>query len=218
MSELGELAARFTALYTGALADVLDKRGLMHQTLPAGLAPLRPGMRLAGPAFTIEGRPQPTVDYDGSMRRILAMLGSVPPGHVAVYQTNDIGAAHLGELSVTSLKGRGCVGAVIDGGCRDVEQILREEFSVFSRYTTPKDCVPRWELTATGIPITIGGISVEPGDYVVADLDGIIVIPATARDSVLEEAEGLARMENEIRAAVREGLTPLDAYERYGTF
>ena len=56
MSELGELAARFTALYTGALADVLDKRGLMHQTLPAGLAPLRPRMRLAGPAEQVDRR------------------------------------------------------------------------------------------------------------------------------------------------------------------
>jgi 4-hydroxy-4-methyl-2-oxoglutarate aldolase len=93
------------------------------------------------------------------------MLGAVPPGHVAVYQTEDQTSAHLGELSVTSMKTRGCVGAVIDGGCRDVEFILREGFPVFARFTTPQDCVPRWGLAAHGdVTIEIGGVAVAQGD------------------------------------------------------
>src|SRR5215467_13447235 len=96
---LVELRRRFDALYTGAVTDVLDRRGLLDQTLPAALGPLRPGMRLAGPAYPVEGRPDPGAEYDASIRRILEMLGSVPAGHVAVYQTNDASSAHLGELS-----------------------------------------------------------------------------------------------------------------------
>ena len=69
------------------------------------------------------------------------MLGSVPAGAVAVYETNERTAAHFGELSATSLASRGCVGAVLDGGARDAEYILREDFPVFSRYVTPQDCV-----------------------------------------------------------------------------
>jgi len=65
-------AERFHALYTGAVTDVLDRRGLLRQTLPAELAPLEPGTRLAGPAFTVEGRPHPEHDYDASIRKILA--------------------------------------------------------------------------------------------------------------------------------------------------
>jgi regulator of RNase E activity RraA len=106
-----ELARRFSALYTGAITDVLDRHGYLQQTLPAELAPLRPGMRLAGPVYTVLGRPHPGHDYDTSIRRILQMLGSVTAGSVAVYQTNDRTCAHLGELSVTSLASRGCVGA-----------------------------------------------------------------------------------------------------------
>jgi 4-hydroxy-4-methyl-2-oxoglutarate aldolase len=211
-------AERFQAVYTGALTDVLDRRGLLHQTLPADLAPLRPGLRLAGPAFTVEGRPHAGHEYDTSIRKILAMLGEVPGGHVAVYQTNDRESAHFGELSATSLAARGCAGVVLDGGCRDVDYILDSGFPVFCRYTTPQDCVPRWELTATNVAVTIGEVRIEPGDWIVADSDGIVSVPAGSADEVLAEAEAKVSTEGEIRVAVREGLLPLEAYRRYGTF
>jgi regulator of RNase E activity RraA len=212
-------ALRFSALYTGALTDVLDRRGHLQQTLPAELAPLRPGMRLAGPVHTVLGRPHPGHDYDRSIRRILRMLGSVPPGSVAVYQTNDRANAHLGELSVTSLRSRGCAGAVIDGGARDVEYILRQDFPVFARHVTPQDCVPRWELLAHGdVSIMIGAVQISPGDFIVGDRDGLVVVPGSCLDDVLTEAEQKVATENEIRDAVRDGTLPLDAYERYGTF
>jgi 4-hydroxy-4-methyl-2-oxoglutarate aldolase len=176
-------------------------------------------MRLAGPAYPIEGRPHTGHQYDASIRRLLEMLGAVPPGHVAVYQTGDRESAQLGELSVTSLKARGCAGVVLDGGCRDVDFILAEDFPVFARYTTPQDSVPRWELAAHGdVAVTIGRVTVAAGDWVVADADGIVVVPADAVGEVLAEAEAKASVENEIRAAVRNGELPLAAYERYGTF
>jgi regulator of RNase E activity RraA len=212
-------AARFAALYTAAIADILDRRGLLAQTLPHELVPLRPGMRLAGPAYPVEGRPHTGHDYDSAIRRVLEMLGAVPPGHVAVYQTNDHESAHLGELSVTSLKARGCAGVVLDGGCRDVDLILAEDFPVFARYTTPQDCVPRWELTGHGdVTVTIGDIRVARGDWVVGDGDGIVVVPENLVEAVLAEAEEKAAVETEIRTAVRTGELPLAAYETYGTF
>lgn len=213
-----ETIARFSAVYTGAITDVMDRLGYSNQTLPADLLPLRQGMRAAGPAFTIEGRPHLGHDYDSSVRKILEMLGEVPKHHVAVYQTNDSVSAHLGELSVTSLKARGAGGAVIDGGCRDVDYIVKEDYPVFCKYTTPQDCVVRWELTATDVPVVIGGVRVEPGDFMVADEDGIVAIPQAIQDRVLEEAEAKVDTESEIRNAVREGALPLEAYERFGTF
>jgi 4-hydroxy-4-methyl-2-oxoglutarate aldolase len=214
-----DLRTRFDALYTGAITDVLDRLGFRRQTLPAELAPLRPGMRLAGPAYPVRGEANTRADYEVTIRRVLEMLGSVPAGHVAVYETNDTASAHLGELSVTSLKTRGCAGAVIDGGCRDVEFILREEFPVFARYTTPQDCTVRWELVEHGdTTATVGGVSVRLGDYVVGDHDGIVVVPREVLTEVLAEAEAKVATENEIRDAVRGGMLPLEAYERFGTF
>jgi 4-hydroxy-4-methyl-2-oxoglutarate aldolase len=205
-------------LYTGALTDVLDALGYLGQTLPPAIVPLAPGMRLAGTAFAVEGRPHPGHAYEESIRKILTMLGAIPPGHVAVYQANDGGSAHFGELSATSLAARGCAGVVLDGGCRDIDFIVRAGFPVFCRFTTPQDCVPRWEVVAWGHEVTIGGVKVATGDYVVADSDGVVVVPAAVRDEVLGRAAEIARTENRVREAVRTGMPPLEAYERFGKF
>src|SRR5262249_1877500 len=157
------------------------------------------------PAYPIRGRPAPGSDYDSSLRGVLEMLGSVPPAHVLVYETDDRTSAHLGELSVTALKARGVAGAVIDGGCRDVEFILCENFPVFCRHTTPQDSTGRWRIVGHGdVEIEIGGVSVAQGDWVVADGDGIVVIPAAVAESVVAEAEKKADTESNIRIAVRD--------------
>ncbi|HEY7730641.1 MAG TPA: RraA family protein [Gaiellaceae bacterium] len=218
MGEHDRMRERFAAVYTAALTDVLDERGRRTQTLPPAIRPLVPGMRLAGPAFTVEGRPSDHGDWEGAIRKTLAMLGSVPAGHVAVYQCHHDRAAHFGELSATSLSTRGVAGCVIDGGCRDTRFVADEGFPVFARHVTPEDCTWRWQVTATQVAIEIGGVRVEPGDWVVGDEDGVVVVPAAIAGDVLAEAEAKAGTENEIRAAVREGMLPLEAFERFGTF
>jgi regulator of RNase E activity RraA len=209
---------RFAAIYTAALADILDARGHRDQTLPPSIRPLEPGMRLTGQAYTVQGKPVETADHDSALRKVLTMLGEVPADHVAVYACAHDVSAHLGELSVTSLKARGVAGCVLDGGCRDVRFILDEGFPVFCRFVTPEDSTWRWELEATQVPVTIGRVTIEPGDWVVADDDGVVVVPAGIAEAVLAEAEEKAATESEIRVAVREGMPPLEAYERFGTF
>jgi regulator of RNase E activity RraA len=209
---------RFLGIYTAALADVLDARGHRDQTLPPGIRPLEAGQRLAGRAYTVQGRPSATTDHDAALRRVLAMLGDVPAEHVVVYACEQDVSAHLGELSVTSLKARGVAGCVLDGGCRDVRFIRDEGFPVFCRFVTPEDSTWRWELEATQVPITIGRVRVEPGDWVVGDADGVVVVPQAVAEDVLAEAEAKAATESEIRVAVRAGMPPLEAYQRYGTF
>ena len=209
---------RFTSVYTAAIADSLDARGYRSQTLPPAIRPLSDGAKVAGPAFTIRGRPAESTDYDAALRKVLRMLGEIPAGQVAVYACEQDVAAHLGELSVTSLKARGVAGCVLDGGCRDVSFVLEEGFPVFCRFVTPEDSTWRWELEETQVPITIGRVRIEPGDWVVGDDDGVVVVPGAIVESVLAEAAAKAATESEIRAAVRRGMPPLEAYERYGTF
>jgi 4-hydroxy-4-methyl-2-oxoglutarate aldolase len=159
-----------------------------------------------------------TDSYDRAIRKVLRMLGEVPSGHVAVYACQHDASAHLGELSVTSLKARGVAGCVLDGGCRDIRFIRDADFPVFCRFVTPEDSTWRWELEATQVPVTIGAVRIEPGDWIVGDDDGVVVVPHAIAEDVLAEAERKAATESEIRAAVREGMLPLDAFERYGTF
>jgi 4-hydroxy-4-methyl-2-oxoglutarate aldolase len=209
---------RFAAIPTAALADVMDDLGLREQTLPPAIRALAPGMRLAGPAYTVEGRPSAHNDWGTAIRKTLAMLGAVPEGHVAIYQCNHERSAHFGELSATSLVSHGVAGCVIDGGCRDVRLIEKLGFPVFSRFVTPEDSTWRWEVTATQAPITIGTARIEPGDWVVGDEDGVVVVPAGVAEQVLRDAEAKVGTENLVRDAVRNGMSPLEAYERFGTF
>ena len=209
---------RFASIYTAALVDVLDERGLRDRTLPPELRPLAPDMRVAGPAFTVEGAPGDQADWDTAIRATLGMLGRVPAGHVAVYACHHRRSAHFGELSAVSLGSRGVAGCVIDGGCRDTRLIAEEGFPVFARFVTPEDSTWRWRVTATQVPITIGSVRVEPGDWVVGDEDGVVVVPAAVTEEVLAAAEAKAGTENQIRDAVRAGMPPLEAYERFGTF
>jgi regulator of RNase E activity RraA len=215
------VSERYPSLYAAAVADILDARGFHRQTLPASIRPLESSLRVIGPAFTVRGRPAEATSadaYDRAIRKVLTMLGEVPAGHVAVYACAQDVSAHLGELSATSLKARGVAGCVLDGGCRDVRRIRQERFPVFCRFVTPEDSTWRWELEQTQVPIEIGGVKVAPGDWIVGDDDGVVVVPAAIAADVLAEAEEKAARESEIRAAVREGMLPLEAYERYGTF
>ena len=176
-------------------------------------------MRLAGQAFTVEGRPSEHGDWDAAIRKTLAMLGEVPAGHVAVYQCNHDRSAHFGELSATSLAARGVAGCVIDGGCRDVRLIETLGFPVFARFVTPEDSTWRWEVTATQEPITIGTVrrrARATGSSATRTASSSFRRPVA--EDVLAAAEAKVGTESLVRDAVRDGMTPLEAFERYGTF
>jgi 4-hydroxy-4-methyl-2-oxoglutarate aldolase len=217
-SSPNEVRVRFAAVYTAAVTDVLDTLGHRHQTLPPEVVPLEPGARVVGPAFAVEGRTNHSIDAETSIRRILEMLGSVPAGHVAVYEPGDATCAHFGELSATSLHVHGVAGVVINGGCRDVDLVRESGLPVFARYRTPQDAVSRWEVLEWGHEIEIEGVVVATGDYIVGDADGVAVIPRDLIETVLGEAEALVGTENLIRDAVRNGMKPLVAYDRFGKF
>lgn len=214
----GELCDRFAQLYPGAVTDTLDDFGYGRRTLPSDINPLTRDTQMAGIAFPVLGHPDENADYDENVRRFLRMLGEAPEHSVVAYETNDEEAAHLGELSTLALEARGCRGAVIDGGIRDIRYILEQGFPVFSRYRTPKDAPPRWRLDDWDVPIRIGEVEIRPGDVLVGDVDGVACVPQDVAEDVLTEAEATVDTEDEIRDAVRDGMAPLDAYDQYEKF
>ena len=214
------LPRRFSRIYTAAITDVLDGLGLLRQTLPAALQPLTPDMRLTGYAFTARGRAHrgKPREHDATLRRFLGMLGAVPADSVLVLAANDHEAAHFGELSAEWFRARKVRGAVIDGNTRDTAALVRARFPTFARGRSPQDSVPRWRVSDWGQPLTIGGVRVSLGDIVVGDLDGVVVVPRRVAHEVLERCETLVGTENKVRTAVRRGLTPLAAYEKFKVF
>lgn len=214
------LPRRFARIYTAAVTDVLDEMGLMRQTLPAAIQPLTPDMRVAGYAFTARGRPHRGTprERDATLRQFLRMLTAVPADSVLVLATGDQSAAHFGELSASWFRSRRVRGAVIDGATRDATVISRLRFPTFVRYRSPQDSIPRWRVSDWGAPLTIGGVRVGLGDIVVGDLDGVVIVPRRVGHEVLVRCERLVGTENKVRAAVRRGLTPVAAYEKFGKF
>lgn len=213
-----ELCDRYEQLYPGAITDTLDELGFESRVLPSEIAPLTDDTTVAGVAFPVRGRRDLSVDYEQNLRRILRMLGEVPADSVVVTQANDEEAAHMGELMTTSLAARDCRGAVIDGGVRDVRYILDQEFPAFCRYKTPADAPPRWRCEEWDVPVRIGDVEVRPGDVVVGDVDGVVCVPGNVAEGVLERAEEIVGTESEVREAVRDGVAPLEAFDRYGKF
>jgi len=213
-----ELCDRYASLYPGAITDVLDDMDYEDQTLDPGIGPLKDHMTTAGIAYPCVGRPNRSVDDEANVRNILQMLGDAPEHAVVVYETNATDSAQIGELSVECLMANGCRGAVLDGGARDLDYILQNDFPLFTRFRTPADAVPRWELLDWDTAAVVGGVEVAPGDVVVGDVDGVVVVPEAVAEEVLLEAEALAETEDGVREAVREGTHPLDAYEEFGVF
>lgn len=216
--DTAELCDRYEDLYPGAVTDALDRLGYGARTLPNEINALTDDMRVAGIAYPAHGYPDEDCDYDENMKRFLRMLGDAPEHSVAVYQSRDDKAAHLGELSTTALAAQGCRGAVVDGGVRDVRYILDQEFPTFTRYRTPADAPPRWRLSEWNVPVTVGDVEVRPGDVIVGDVDGIVCVPGDVAEEVLESAEATVDTENHVRSAIVDGVDPLDAYEEYGEF
>jgi len=204
--------------YTGAISDILDEMGHHHQVLPKEIQSLHPGHTLAGRALTIVGEATRSEDPEVIFIPFLKMLGDVRPGDVLVNQPNDDLAAHLGELSSETAQFRGARGAVIDGGARDTDYILKLGFPVFARYKTPVDIVGRWRLVAHNVPIDIGRVHIEPGDYIVGDRDGVLVIPQAIIEEVVAKAEAVVKTENLVRKSILKGTHPVDAFRKFGRF
>ena len=160
----GNLIERLENCYTGAIYDVLRERGNINTILPHKIKSIDPSKKLAGRIWTCSGEIDETIDKDTSMLSWTEMLSKAPSGSVVICQPNDDTIAHMGELSAETLKYKGVKGYIVDGGCRDVDFILKLGFPVFCKYFTPSDVVCRWKITSLGEPIKIGSLDIKSGD------------------------------------------------------
>ena len=209
---------RLSRCYTGVVHDVMRGMGLADFTLPPELRPILPEQTLAGPAFTIEGMVDPAADPHKTLLAWTGLLSKIPTGHIWVSQPNDRTVAHMGELSAETLKNKGVRGAVLDGGIRDVNFLLALGFQAWSRFFTPRDIVGWWLPKAINVPITIGAVRIQPGDYLIGDRDGLIRVPRGIAEEIVTKAEAAITTVNKVRTAILDGVDPQEAYLRHGKF
>lgn len=209
-----EWVDRLHKLYTPVVADVLDRLGYRNQFMRADIRPLFPSAKLAGFALTVHTAPStvlaPAEPYKGELAAVDA-LGALD---VMVVSTCDW--SYWGELLSTAARYRGCRGIVIDGYTRDTQAIIEMGFPVFCRGIHPADSLGRLDVLGHNVPIVCGGVTVMPGDLVLADHDGIAVVPSGIAEKALTAAEEKVRGENMVRKKLAEGMSCTEAFKRYG--
>jgi 4-hydroxy-4-methyl-2-oxoglutarate aldolase len=198
-----ELTTRFARLPTANVSDAMAKAGVMHPDVK----PLWPGLRTCGPAFTCSA-------IDLTVKKFALSL--VQPGDVFVLAAGGVrDYACFGELSSNIMRWRGAAGVVVDGAVRDAAGIREAGMPVFARTVTPRNYHYPFGLEhgAVNLPVVCGGIAIEPGDIVVADDDGVVVVPRAIAADVAAAAEAIFAGEGRAREGIRSGRAPFAALE-----
>ena len=204
------------------ISDVLDVMGLPEQVLAASIRPIAPGLRLAGPAFCVRGqavdpnRPPATIQYEVDRHLthgcVVVMASG---GHTA--------SALIGGNIAASYRKRGCAGVVLDGAVRDPQDI-RSFLPVFATHLSPRRPGGRWTVVAYGGPVAMPGqggseVIVHPGDLILGDASGVVVVPQAITAAVLDAADRLVPLEKKVLADIKRGRDreqALKAHNRYG--
>ena len=203
---------------TGNIADAVEEatgaRGFMyHDMKPIFKA------KIAGRAATALLRPVLKHDQRKYPNYALQILDEAEPGSVLVYVLeNGLEIAGMGNLMATTAKVRGLEGAVIDGAARDIEEVARIGFPIFSRAVSPATSVGRYVSVGKQIPVVCAGVPVKPGDYIVGDSDGVVVVPQEAAARVMELLAQYDDKESKMIQIIQREKSMLKALEIYNRY
>ena len=206
-------------LNSSIVHDALRTENLLNQTLPHEIKPLLYENKVVGKIWTLSGKLKPDADIDETLLSWTNFLSNAEKNSVIVCQPNNNSIALMGELSAEALKLKGVRGYITDAGCRDVTRIKSEiKLPIYCRYNTPKDVAGRWVVNEMGASIKIGEVNINTGDYIIADEDGIVIIPKNIIFKVINKAKEDLRSENKMRDAILNGVDPKEAYLKYRKF
>lgn len=204
-------------LYAAVICDVLDAAGFPHQS------PRLPFQTLSSSGNILAGRCRTTLWADmfhqdsRPYELELQAVDSCRPDDVLIAAAGgSMRSGIWGELLTTAAMNGGCIGAIVDGAVRDVKKIQSMNFCVLARGTCLYDSKDRQRVIDIDVPVEIDGVVFRPGDLVVADSDGVVVVPQQVEREVLYSAWQKVHAENEVRDAIRGGMKSTAAFEKYG--
>jgi 4-hydroxy-4-methyl-2-oxoglutarate aldolase len=210
------LIDRLERLHPAVVADCLDRLGARSQVLDPGIRPLYPAAKVAGYAATVRCVPVDAVpaNRDDWYRGELAAVDALQPGDVMVVSTCR--ASYWGELLATAARFRGARGIVADAYTRDTLALIEMGFPTFAAGIHCADSLGRIDVDAVGVTVECGGVEIAPGDLVLGDHDGVVVIPSPLADEAISQAEEKVEGENLVREKLAEGMPVAEAFRTYG--
>jgi 4-hydroxy-4-methyl-2-oxoglutarate aldolase len=203
-------------IYSAVVADVLDAMGYTRQAT-----------RIPFHAFTgvekLMGRCKTTLWADmfhkdeNPYELELKAVDSCQPGDVLIAAAQGSDRSGIfGELLATAASNSGCVGTIVHGAVRDIAKMREMKFPVFATGRNPYDSQNRQRVIDIDIPVEIDGVIFNPGDIVLADADGIVVIPQAIEEQVIQAAKDKVSAENRTRDAIKNGMKAMEAYQTFG--
>jgi 4-hydroxy-4-methyl-2-oxoglutarate aldolase len=204
-------------LYTAVLSDVLDELGFRAQAMPPAIRPLDDTLVMAGFARTGLYREVYRVTPDGNPYELeMALIDDLRPDDVAVFACGGSRRiAPWGELLTTASRARGAAGCVTDGFVRDIRQIRALQFPVFHGGIAPLDSKGRGMVAEIDIPVECAGVAIAPGDLVVGDADGVIVVPQAVEAEAVRRAFAKVTSEDRTREELAAGAKLADVFAKY---
>ena len=203
-------------LYSGILCDVLDGLGYRNQALSNAIAGLSDDTVIFGPAFTSIGTQVYSMPADPltAQCKVVDQLGQ---GEIYVLVTRgEYNCAVFGELFATAVRQRGGAGVLLDGYARDVKALKEMQFPLFYRGKDPRTSKGRCEINECQIPVTMDGVTINPGDYIFGDVDGVVIIPRDVVDEVLDRSFETVEKENKVRDGLLNGASLQEVYSAVG--
>jgi regulator of RNase E activity RraA len=204
------------SFYSGVIADILDTLGLRHQSPHIPLPPVTGIHKLVGRCKTtrwIDLDHEDPNSYEGELKAV----DSCQPDDVVICAAGgSMRSAIWGELLSTASRNGGCVGAIVDGAVRDIAHMEAMQFPVFARGTSVHDSMNRQKVAEYDLPVEIAGAKFCPGDLVIADRDGVVVIPRKVEAEVIQKAWKKINDEDRVRSEISNGMKAQEAYKRFG--
>ena len=212
-NRIGELKEK---LYCGILCDVLDQKGYRNQALGNEIHGLNDGTVIFGPAFTSIGTTVYSMPADPltAQCKVVDQLGE---NEIYVLVTRgDYNCAVFGELFATAVKGRKGAGVLLDAYARDLKALNKMDFPLFYRGRNPKTSKGRCEINECQIPVIMDGVTINPGDWIFGDIDGVVIIPKDIVEEVIDDALKTIEKEDEVRDRLVNGSSLQQAYADIG--
>ena len=206
----------FRTVEVASVADAMEqlygtKAYMSHDMRPVAKT------KFAGPAVTVLLKKEEHKEGSKASQGMLDAIDAAPPGSVYVMVLEDgLDYAGMGALMSTAMKARGLTAAVVDGSVRDTPQLARLQFPVFSRGTVPSTTINHYRFAGGNIPVKCAGVMVSPGDIIVADEDGVVVVPKAKAAEVLKKSEELDNTEHTMLPFIEKFKSIKEAVAKFG--